>query len=170
MLLFGTILAIGLSTSAVAVEPVVTIDDAGHVVARVVLPASASDVHDILSDTDGAMAELAPDVLDVTIESAGTCELVSRRTRGVFRPFAFRARRCPTRNGWKEVLVDSEDFLAYEAAWELEETAGGTEVIYRIQTELNSPVPQGVVRSSLKSAAGQILSGLAELVGRPRSR
>ncbi|MFT4623441.1 MAG: ribosome-associated toxin RatA of RatAB toxin-antitoxin module [Myxococcota bacterium] len=152
-------------------EVAVTIDDRGHVVARIQVPASSDEVRALLADTGGRLAALSTDTLSVTTTQDGNCEMVDRKTRGIFRPFAFRAKRCPTENGWQETLVQSDDFTAYESEWQVGESSEGTtEVVYRIQTEINAPVPNSIVRTNLKTAAGNMLRSLVDVFRRARVR
>jgi hypothetical protein len=149
-------------------DATVTVDDEGRVVARIHVPASTEEVRAVLGDTDGQLAALSPDTLSVQTTQVGPCEMVDRKTRGVWRPFAFRAKRCPTDRGWQETLVASDDFTKYEAEWELEATDHGTEVVYKIQTEINAPVPSSLVRTNLKSAASSMLKRLVGVFRRAR--
>ena len=152
-------------------DATVSVDDRGHVIARIQVPATTTEVRALLADTEGRLAQLSPDTLSVKSTPDGDCEMVERRTRGIFRPFAFRAKRCPTERGWEETLVESGDFTAYEAEWELEEQEDGTtEVVYRIQTEINAPVPSSLVRSNLKTAAGNMLKQLVDVFRPARYR
>ena len=91
----------------------VSIDAEGVVVARILVPATSDEVRALLADTSGRLAALSPDTLSVISTPDGACEMVDRKTRGIFRPFAFRAQRCPTANGWQETLMQSDDFTAY---------------------------------------------------------
>ena len=146
--------------SAATSEPVVHVDDAGRVVAMVIVDASPEQVRVILADTAGSLKDLSPNTLSVEVTSDGPCERVDRQTRGIFQPLTFQAKRCPTADGWEETLVESDDFEHYEALWSVRTTDAGTEVIYRIATELTAPVPQVLVRQNLKQAAGTILRAL----------
>lgn len=158
-------------TASAADEARVSVDDQGRVVARIAVAASADEVKAVLADPKGTLAALSPETLSVQTTTEGRCEMVDRKTRGVWRPFAFRAKRCPTAHGWTETLVASDDFTAYAAEWEVEDSDDGTtEVVYTIQTEINAPVPRALVRTNLKTAAGDMLKRLAGLFRRGSAR
>lgn len=161
-------MAIGLFCAApsFAAEPAVSVNSEGRVVATMTIDASSADLKAVLADTTGAFAELSPDVLNVSSVRKGDCEEVTRSTRGIFRPFRFRALRCKTSNGWSEKLMESGDFTSYASDMQLVETADGVLVTYSIETEINAPVPDSMVRSNLQSAAKNLLVRLAKRVRR----
>ena len=143
-------------------QAVVHITDDGTIVAKMAIGATEAQIREVLADTEGALAGLSPEVLSVEAVPKGTCEEVTRRTKGMFRPFKFRALRCPTSNGWKESLLESSDFGAYASEWQLTPNGSQVEIVYTIKTELNAPVPAALVRSNLRDSAKGLVERLAK--------
>ena len=151
------IVALALPVSATAQEPAVTVGENGTVEARMTLDASESSIRDVLDDIAGELAALSPDVLSVAVVNDGKCQEVSRRTRGLLRPFRLKSLRCPTASGWHESLIESRDFSAYSTDWSVIETSDGTEVIYTIETDLYIFPRPLVTRTVVQSAKGQLM-------------
>lgn len=145
--------------SAFASEAEVEMDAAGVVVGRILVPADAADVREVVGDPV-ALGRLSPDIVSVTREPSGKCVDVVTETKGLFRTLFMRSRRCPTVDGWEDHLVQSDDFDAYETRWSLREVVGGTEVTLRVHTEVDLPVPTSVVQSRQKKSVGEVLENL----------
>jgi hypothetical protein len=140
--------------------PVVTTEADGTVVGVAVVAASEDAVRALLGDASRA-AGLSPDVYDVTVEGEeGRCSRVRKHTRGVFRPFELLALRCPTEQGWTEVLVESGDFSSYALEWRVAPDAAGTRVEYRVRTKLSIPVPAAALRGAIEDATRTALVNL----------
>jgi hypothetical protein len=154
-------------SGARAAEPHISVDSEGRVVARATIDATESAIRGVLADTTGRYAALSSDVLSVESVQSGRCEDVTRSTRGLFRPLRFRSMRCPTNDGFTEVLIESRDFSRYSSEWALNATDEGTEVVYVIDTDVNAPVPDVLVKRSVKQAATELMTKLADAV-RPR--
>lgn len=119
----------------------------GAVQGRMTLEADADAVLSLLDDS-AALAATSPDVRAAQATRAGACDAVELTVKGLFSPFEVHTRRCRTATGWEETLVRSEVFSAWEAAWDVRDRpGGGSEVTYRVRTELDLPVPAGIVRS-----------------------
>lgn len=154
-------LGIGLASSAQASDPEVNVQQSGAVRAEVTLPAAEEQIRSILGDPEEA-ADLSPDVISVVATPSGECFELKTRSRGLFRPLVFESRRCPTSEGWHEVLVSSDDFTAFDGEWTLNSVEGGTQVIYVLSTETNLPVPDAVVRQNVSRSLQKLLDNLAE--------
>lgn len=145
--------------SASASEPEVELDPTGAIVGRILVPADAEAVREVVGDPT-ALGRLSPDVVSVQEQPSGRCIDVTTETRGLFRSLFMKSRRCPTADGWEDRLVESEDFDAYETRWSLREVDGGTEVTVRVHTEVDLPVPDAIVQSRQKKSVGQVLENL----------
>jgi len=148
-----------LAMSAFGSEADVQMDAAGVIVGRILVPAPAADVREVVGDPV-ALGALSPDVVSVTPQASGKCLDVVTETRGLFSTLFMKSRRCPTVDGWEDHLVQSDDFDAYETKWSLREVDGGTEVTVRAYTEVDLPVPTSVVQSRQKKSLGEVLENL----------
>lgn len=155
------------SLAARADTPKVDVED-GTVVGRILLPVKPSDVHRVVDDPV-ACGKLSPDVVSVKSRPDATsrspsgrdrCYDVTTETRGLFGPLHYRSRRCATKDGWEDRLLQSNDFTAYESRWSLREVDGQTEVTLRVKTAVDLPVPQSVVDTHSKQSVGKILENL----------
>jgi carbon monoxide dehydrogenase subunit G len=62
------------------------------------------------------------------------------------------------------------DFEIYQGSWELQKSAGGTRVIYRLRAQLRDAAPDFIARGAFKGSAVQLLGLLRdEIVRRDRS-
>lgn len=157
-------LLFGLDARADEPEPTVQVRDDGTIIAEVLLPADEASVRAVLADPRQT-ASLTPDVLGARAQAAqNDCVDITRQTRGVFRALEIRSRRCPTAHGWREQLVESEDFNSYELEWELSPSNGGTRVVYRFRTEVNIAVPTSIIQSQAARSARMTLLELARRV------
>ena len=150
---------------AAAQQPSVNVAHNGEVAVSMTIDAPASNIRRILDDIEGELAALSTDVLTVEVLKTGACQEIARSTRGLLRPFRLRSLRCPTAHGWHESLIESGDFSAYSTDWSLIETEAGTEVVYRVRTELYIFPKPLVTRSVIQSAKEQVVK-LARKVAR----
>jgi hypothetical protein len=102
------------------------------------------------------------------VDRRDDCDELVTKTRGLFRPLRYRSRRCRTADGYRDRLVESEDFSAYETTWALREVDGGTEVTVRVHTEVNLPVPKSAVEKRSRKSVGEMLEALADKILRRR--
>lgn len=152
--------------AALAADPSVSVGSDGTIVARVHVPANEAQVREALSDPVKA-GQLSPEVLSVASTPSGTCEVVTVQTQGAWDPLNYRGMRCPTETGWRTTLLDSDDFSALDVEWKLVAAEGGTDVEYRVKTEVDLAVPQSLVRKGMeRSARNTLLSLLERVVGR----
>jgi hypothetical protein len=154
-----------ISSEAASQELSVDVARDGEVVVSLLIDAPASNIRHILNDIEGELAALSTDILTVEVLKTGTCQEIARSTRGLLKPFRLRSLRCPTAHGWHESLLASGDFSAYSTDWSLIETAAGTEVVYRVRTELYIFPKPLVTRSVIQSAKEQVVK-LARKVAR----
>ncbi len=145
--------------AALAAEPVSTMNEAGHASVTCIVPQSEAEVRAALADPEGATA-LPPEVLDVTTLSRGNCVTLGVTVKGAWDPLKYTTQRCPTAKGFKYKLLSSDSITAYEAEWSLApHKGGGTEVTYRVHTEIDLPVPRALVRKGvLQSAKDTVLA------------
>jgi hypothetical protein len=154
--------------SALAGDPVPVIDEAGAVVITTVVPQSEAEVRAALADPEQA-ALLAPEVLGVTTLTRGTCVTLGVTVKGAWDPLKYTAKRCPTARGFKYALLQSDTLTAYEAEWSLvPQASGGTEVTYRVRTEVDLPVPKALVKKGMLQSARDTLLALVKKVTRAR--
>ena len=142
-----------------AAEPEVRVESDGTVVATVVVAAQPTAVRALLADGVDA-TRLSPDVYDVRATPAGACQLLDKETRGIFRPFHLRTRRCPTDAGWTETLIGSDDFTAFRSSVDVAAVGSDTRVTYRVRTSLAVPVPQAALNRSVSESARAVLDNL----------
>jgi len=148
-----------------AAQPTVAIGQDGVVAVSMLIEAPEGNIRSVLNDVEGALADLSSDVLTVEVVKDGPCQEIARSTRGLFRPFRFKSLRCPTARGWHETLIESGDFSAYSTEWSLVQTEAGTEVVYRVHTELYI-FPKPVVTPTVVQSAKEQLVRLARKVAR----
>jgi hypothetical protein len=159
-------LLLAASLVAHADPPKVDVED-GAVVGRILVPATAADVRRVVDDPV-ACGELSPDVMSVKSHpdeagahpDAGHCYDVVTETRGLFGPLHYRSRRCATKDGWEDHLMESSDFKAYDSRWSLREVDGQTEVTLSVNAQVDLPVPQSVIETHSKKSVGTILENL----------
>lgn len=153
---------------AFADDLVPEMDDHGTVVVRTVVPDSQAAVLAALRDPEAA-ALLPPEVLGVTTLNRGECVTLGVTVKGAWDPLKYTTQRCPTKNGYKYKLLQSDTLTAYEAEWSLASArTGGTEVTYRVRTELNMPVPKLLVRKGMLQSARDTLIALVRKVTQAR--
>ncbi len=161
---------LALALSASAAPPEVSSEDDGTVVGHVVIDAPADAVRAVLGDPVRT-GDLSPDVLSVeNVGGEGDCHDLKTETRGLWRSLTYRSRRCPTAEGWHETLLEPGDFSELASTWRVETHEGGTEVTLRVQTDVNLPVPQGVLRRHERRNVLEILGNLTRAVLPERGR
>lgn len=151
-----------------ATEPVSSVDPSGNVSVTCVVPQSEAAVRAALSDPESAAA-LPPEVLSVTTLSRGSCVTLGVTVKGAWDPLQYTTLRCPTPRGFKYRLLQSDSITAYEAEWSLAPHAGGgTEVTYRVRTEVDLPIPHAMVRKGVLQSAKDTVIALIRRVSRAR--
>lgn len=153
---------------ALAQESTAFMDDEGVAHVRAVVPQTEAQVRAALSDPELAAA-LAPEVLDVRTLGKGACVTLGVTVKGAWDPLTYTAERCPTSSGFKYRLLTSESITEYEAEWSLAPmVGGGTEVRYRVHTEVDLPVPRTLVRKGVLQSAKDTVVALVRRVTRGR--
>jgi hypothetical protein len=160
--LMVTIAALLLPTLAVAGDPQISVGPDGTVVASMMVDATEATVKTTIPDVLQASKGFK-NVLDVQITPDGTCRKVFRRTTGLWQPLEMYTRLCPTSQGWRERLVQSDDYDAYDVEWSVQPKDGRTEVRITVKSEVDLPVPSALVR---QGAIGGIHETFAELLRR----
>lgn len=157
---FSALLTVG---PAYADEPSVVVQDDGTVLCHVTVEATEAEVRAFLADPVRA-AQLSPDVIDVAAASDGSCHSMTTKSKGLFRPLVLRSRRCPTDQGWREVLVEAGDFTKFDGQWEISTVDSGTQVVYRLTTGTTLPVPDKVVHQGVARSLKNMLKNLTDRV------
>ncbi|MCB9663031.1 MAG: hypothetical protein H6732_02885 [Alphaproteobacteria bacterium] len=143
-------------------EPQVEIAADGSVVGRILLDATPAQVSGVIPSLNDPANSSS--VLDVRLVPDGECTGIFRTTRGLWSPLTMRTRLCPTAKGWREYLVESEDYDAYDVEWTVSPAdAGRTEVRMVVRSEVNLAVPSAIVRG--KTVVG-VRESFAALVRR----
>ncbi len=150
--------------SALAAEPTVTTQADGTVVARMEVAASAEAIRAILSDSE-ASVRLSADVLSVDAALKGKCSEMTVQTKGAWNPLEYKALRCPTANGWRTSLIESDDFSALEVEWKLDPSCSDlTTVEYRVRTDVDIVAPKALVQQGVRRSARDTLKELLRKV------
>lgn len=161
-------LAVGLSSAALADSPPdVRVDADGTVVGRMLIEADESDVREAISSVQ--RTNVSANVLEQRFLPDGGCTSIFRKTRGMFSPMEMNTRLCPTATGWRESLVDSSDFSAYESEWVLRPSGAGTELQLRVRSEINLAVPSALVRRGTAQGVRETFSAVLGRVLKKKS-
>jgi hypothetical protein len=143
----GWFIAASLWNPALAADvPDIRVQDDGSIVAHIVVDASVRDVRKAISDGLVDVQSLT-NVLSVKTSPDGECHRVERTTRGLFTPLAMRTRFCPTPDGWREYLVQSDSYEEYSAVWTVTPTADGSEIMLKVRSDVNFYIPDGLMRA-----------------------
>jgi hypothetical protein len=141
----------------------VSVDPSGTWEVRETLPVPLAEVRTIVDDPRRAAA-LAPDFRAISVREIDPCQDLSMTVNGPWRSILYVARRCPTATGWRYDLVHSDTITDLYAEWVLAAAGTGTDVRYRLRTDVNYAVPQVLVRRSVKSAAVGTMENLVKTV------
>jgi len=164
------LLLLSLAT-ALAAEPVVTTTTQadGTIVARIEMAASEEAIRAVLED-GATSVRLSDDVLSVEAALKGRCTEMVVKTKGAWNPLKYKALRCPTANGWRTSLMESEDFRALEVEWKLDPSCSDlTTVEYRVRTDVDIAAPKALIQQGVKRSAIDTLKELLrKVVGRKK--
>jgi hypothetical protein len=150
-------------------KPSVRVQDDGTVVGRLLIDADASHIKKAIPGLQDANA--SSQVVEARMVPNGSCNDIFRKTRGLWRPLEMQTRFCPTTTGWREFLVQSSDFNAYETEWVLRPSAGGgTQVQLKVVSDVNLMVPTSAVRSSTVASVHETLKTLLDRVFKPKKK
>lgn len=140
-------LASTLAAPALAADkPTISVQDDGSIIARMLVDAPVLDVRRIIPDVQ-VDASLYTNVLTVKSTAEGDCRKVHRTTRGLLTPLSMNTRFCPTPTGWREYLVQSEDYSAYDVEWTVEQRGTQAEIAVHVRSDVNLFVPDALVRT-----------------------
>lgn len=158
-----------LSAPAAAGEgPRVNVEDDGTIIARMVLDAPADQVKKTIPSLQEA--QNSSSVLEMRFTMDGNCRNVDRKTRGLWRPLELRTRFCPTRTGWREHLVESSDFDAYDTEWVVQDQPDGRSLVeLRQRADINLSVPSAMIRSGQVSGVRETFQVLMERLFKPKA-
>lgn len=137
----------------------------GEVIAEMKVAAKPDAVRQQLAGAEKAHA-LAPTTVSAKATPDGKCEKVSLQTRGLISPFVLETRRCPTKSGWRETLVRSENFIEYWNEWSVREVEDGSIVTFKTRTLPNVVgVPESLILSQTKRVLGKLMRNLLRALG-----
>lgn len=104
------------------------------------------------------------DVLSAELTPDGPCTGISRSTKGLWSPLKMKTRFCPTPRGWREYLVESDDYHAYEVEWTVVPAGARTEVRLTVKSDVNLAVPKFMVQSRSVSAVEETFKALLDTI------
>lgn len=155
------VLALTLAASpALAGEPNIEVTDDGAIVARVLVDATEHQVRATIPELQDA--ELSKSVFQVDMTPDRGCHAIFRQTRGLWKPFEMRTRLCPTDTGWRESLVSSEDWDAYDVEWVVEPRTKGTMLSLKLKSNLSFSVPGAIMRRSQVNGLEEMIAALTD--------
>lgn len=134
---------------ASAGEPQISVSSDGTIVARMLIDAPSQQVVATIPELQDA--SLSKSVFEMKKVPDGKCSSIFRKTRGLWSPLEMNTRICPTAKGWREYLVSSEDYDAYDVEWIVQPTDGGSDVMLSVRSEINLAVPTSLVQSGIIS-------------------
>lgn len=142
-LLLSLFMYVGVAAHA-ADGPQISVQDDGTVVARMLVNASPTAVRSVIPDVQQGPSS---NVLSTEHVADGSCFKIVRRTKGLWNPLTMNTRLCPTSTGWRESLISSDDFNAYETEWSVRDDNGQSAVQIKVKSEVNFLVPNSLVQS-----------------------
>lgn len=159
-------LAVLLVQAALAAEPTVAVlEDGKTVEGRVALDTSREVLLQVLLDP-WRTAETAGSELQVEkLASAGPCTDYRWVVPHPIKTVSYSARLCPTESGVQATLLESEDMAEYRAEWWIEPSEQGVEVRYQLLSTPAFPLPQVVVRSTVKREVKKMLESFQRSLG-----
>lgn len=150
-------------TAHAADRPVIRVQDDGTVVGRLRVEAPAPEVRQAISENLSDARGLT-NVLDVRATPDGNCHKVERRTRGLVTPLEMRTRFCPTPKGWREFLVQSDSYTAYNVEWTVEPTAEGSEILLEVHSDVNLYVPTSLITAGTVQGMNESFAALLKRI------
>lgn len=148
---------------AFADEPTTTVSDNGTVEVRTVVSVPEAQVRALLADPM-ASARLAPGFVSMSTAPEGNCLHLNMAVSGPMSDIEYTALRCPTATGWRTSLLQSDTLTAMVAEWSVAPKGGGTEVVYRLRSDVKMPVPRFLVRRNVVQSAIGTLESLVRKV------
>jgi hypothetical protein len=149
-------------TVALAGGPEITVADDGTIVAKMTVDAPEATIRSAIPELLQA-SEHFQNVLAIQMTPDGSCRRIFRRTKGLWAPLEMYTRLCPTQRGWRELLVKSDDYDAYDVEWSLSPNGARTDVRLTVRSSVDLPVPSVMIR---QGAIGGIQETFAELLRR----
>lgn len=151
---------------ATAGAPVVATDASGIVRARAVVSASSSEVLALVRDPS-TMHAISGDSGTLTSVPSGSCFAISYHRSSVMGPIAYTSRACPTAQGIRSELVESETFRQMTSEWTVRATPAGTEISYIYQADVSLAVPTFLLRRSTEAAITEMMTHLVARLDSP---
>lgn len=164
----AALLGLTLSVGAFASDsPDVRVEDDGTVVARLMVEAPAADVKRAIA---AVQREAFDNVLELRFQPDGACQSVFRKTRGLWSPLTMKTKLCPTQQGWREKLVQSDDYTDYQTEWVVRDnTDGATEMQLSVRTSVNLAVPGSLLRQGTISGMRRTFAEVLQQLVRPKA-
>jgi hypothetical protein len=148
-------------------DPVVVVDSDNTVRGDASVTMSVADALSQLSDprwiseVDGSGTEI------VALAPRGECGVYAHTSRTALKTITYTVTWCPTENGWRSDLVESDTFESYSAAWTVTESGEGARLQYRFAMETGMMVPQFIINRSTRKAIDNMLTTVPIAMGVP---
>lgn len=136
----------------------------GVVIATLRVAARPAAVREVLAGAERAH-RLAATTISAKATKDGDCEKVALSTRGLFAPFELDTRRCPTKTGWREVLVRSTDFKEYWNEWSVQGDGDGALVTFKTRTMPDVAVPESIILAQTRRVLVKLMKSLLAALG-----
>ncbi|MEQ1502338.1 MAG: SRPBCC family protein [Myxococcota bacterium] len=140
-----------------AAEPTVSTDDAGVVRATAIVSAPVADALALVRDPD-AVHRLSGDGATLTATPDGGCYRLAYALDTAIADVAYTARACPTADGFRSDLTESEAFRSMASEWTVRAVPGGTELTYVYRADVALPLPRFVIRRSTERAITEMMA------------
>jgi hypothetical protein len=134
--------------------------ESGRVDGEVVVDADLDEVQGWLADPWAALAVLDP---DATVAPGSPCPEVTRAVEHPLAPLVFTMRWCPTDDGARITLVESEDLGAYDASFSARAVQGGVAIHYELRLVPTFRAPASINRAAAKRQVSTTLQAVARV-------
>lgn len=101
----------------------------------------------------------------VTTTPDGSCLRVALDVPSAIGRIRYTERRCPTAEGYRSTLLESEDFDYFEATWVLETSEGGCRARYGLRSKPSFPVPRALAQRLTGRSIRKMLAGMRDELG-----
>ena len=148
-------------------EPVVVIDSDNTVRGDVTVTMGVDEARAKLSDprwiseTDASGTEI------VALAPQGECGVYAHTSRTAMKTIHYTVTWCPTDNGWRSDLVESDTFESYSAVWTVTEADEGARLQYSFAMKTGMVVPQFIINRSTRRAIDNMLTNVQIAMGVP---
>jgi hypothetical protein len=145
--------------SALAADPSAWTD--GNVVrGTVTVPVPAATIRGHMTDPLW-LPKLDESNTEVTVrEQDGACLILDCVSPSTLLTVRYTVRRCPTTEGYKATLIESNAFSSCTAEWRITDEGEGARMSYALDAVTSLPVPQSWARGGMKKAIGKLMKRL----------